>query len=120
MVRGYQTAVALNDVDLIALLRDPACPSTYLLRANAARTVPARELLQFARSRLDPAIVEQDLAGGVQRLGGRRSTEVSLDNLTRRGLERLRGRPKQPARVLYEIPAHVFKGLDLPLHMPRR
>jgi hypothetical protein len=112
--------VGLDDADLIALLRDPTCPSTYLLRANAARTVPARDLLQLARSRLDPAIVEQDLAVGVQRIGGRRSTEVSLDNLTRRALERLRGRPKQPARVLYEIPAHVFTGLGLPLHMPRR
>ena len=111
--------MAVNDADLIALLRDLACPSNHLFRAKAARAVYARDLLALARSRLDPAIVEQDVAAAVQRLGGRRTTEVSLDNLASRALERLRGRPKQPARVLYEIPAHVFRGLDLPLHVPR-
>jgi hypothetical protein len=111
--------MALSDADLVALLRDPACPSTHLFWAKAARTVYARDLVELARSRLDPAIGEEDLAVAVQRLGGRRTTEVSLDNLTRRALERLRGRPKEPARVLYEIPAHVFTGLDLPLHVPR-
>ena len=118
-VLGYGARVVVNDADLIALLRDPACPSSHLFRAKAARTVYARDLLELARSRLDPAIVEQDVAAAVQRLGGRRTTEVSLDNLTRRVLERLRGRPKQPARVLYEIPAHLFRGLDPPVQVPR-
>lgn len=71
-----------------------------------------------ARSRLGEGITEKELDHAVLGIGGRRTTEVSLDDLLKRVARRLIGRANTPAKDIYELPASVFDGLDLPFHVP--
>lgn len=92
---------------VVALLRDPRCPSFPVYRTGGGRAVYVAEATAFVRQELGRPIDEAEIEAAVREAGGRRQRLVDPWSAPSRAFLRLIGRPK-PASDLLELPAKFF------------